>query len=71
MSQIGFYRDENYDLNVQGIKISSLAKKYGTTLFIYDSLNLLFYWVSSNWRRERDSNPRYGTTAHSLSKRAP
>ncbi len=37
MSQIGFYRDENYDLNVQGIKISSLAEKYGTPLYIYDA----------------------------------
>ena len=37
MSQIGFYRDENNDLNVQGIKISSLAEKYGTPLFIYDA----------------------------------
>ena len=37
MSQIGFYRDENNDLNVQGIKINSLAKKYGTPLYIYDA----------------------------------
>ena len=37
MSQIGFYRDENNDLNVQGLKISSLAEKYGTPLFIYDA----------------------------------
>mgnify|MGYP004093098915 CR=1 FL=1 len=37
MSQIGFYRDKNDDLNVQGIKISSLAEKYGTPLFIYDA----------------------------------
>ena len=37
MNQIGFYRDENDDLNVQGIKISSLAEKYGTPLFIYDA----------------------------------
>jgi diaminopimelate decarboxylase len=37
MSQIGFYRDENDDLNVQGIKISSLAEKYGTPLFVYDA----------------------------------
>ena len=37
MSQIGFYRDENDDLKVQGIKISSLAEKYGTPLFIYDA----------------------------------
>ncbi len=37
MSEIGFYRDENDDLYVQGIKISSLAEKYGTPLFIYDA----------------------------------
>ena len=37
MNQIGFYRDENNDLNVQGIKISSLAEKYGTPLYIYDA----------------------------------
>ena len=33
----GFYRDENSELNVQGIKISDLTKKYGTPLFIYDT----------------------------------
>ena len=37
MNQIGFYRDDNYDLKVQGLKISSLAEKYGTPLFVYDS----------------------------------
>ena len=37
MHKIGFYRDENGDLNIQGIKITSLAEKYGTPLFIYDA----------------------------------
>ena len=37
MSKTGFYRDENDDLNVQGIKISSLAEKYGTPLYVYDA----------------------------------
>ena len=37
MYKIGFYRDESGDLNIQGIKITSLAKKYGTPLFIYDA----------------------------------
>ena len=33
----GFYRDENDELNVQGIKISDLTNRYGTPLFIYDT----------------------------------
>jgi len=33
----GFYRDENGELNVQGIKIDTLSTKYGTPLFIYDT----------------------------------
>ena len=33
----GFYRDENGELNVQGIKIVALTEKYGTPLFIYDT----------------------------------
>ena len=33
----GFYRDENGELNVQGIKIDALTAKYGTPLFIYDT----------------------------------
>ncbi|MDC1086621.1 hypothetical protein OAT44_04290 [Alphaproteobacteria bacterium] len=37
MHPLGFYRDKNDELNVQGIKISELAKKYGTPLYIYDS----------------------------------
>ena len=37
MFPIGFYRDENGELNVQGIKIDDLAEEYGTPLFIYDT----------------------------------
>ena len=37
MFPIGFYRDDNGVLNVQGIKINVLAEKYGTPLFIYDT----------------------------------
>ena len=37
MFPIGFYRDKNGELNVQGIKINTLAAKYGTPLFIYDT----------------------------------
>ena len=37
MHKIGFYRDENGELNIQGIKITSLAEKYGTPFFIYDA----------------------------------
>ena len=37
MFPIGFYRDENGELNVQGIKIDDLAVEYGTPLFIYDT----------------------------------
>ena len=33
----GFYRDENGELNVQGIKIDALTAKYGTPLFVYDT----------------------------------
>ena len=33
----GFYRDENGELNVQGIKLDSLTEKYGSPLFIYDT----------------------------------
>ncbi|MDC3116657.1 diaminopimelate decarboxylase [Alphaproteobacteria bacterium] len=37
MHKVGFYRDKNGDLNIQGIKITTLAEKYGTPLFIYDA----------------------------------
>ena len=37
MNSLGFYRDNNDVLCVQGININNLAKKYGTPLFIYDS----------------------------------
>ena len=37
MHSLGFYRNSNEELCVQGIPISDLAKKYGTPLFIYDS----------------------------------
>ncbi len=37
MCPTGFYRDENGELSVQGIKINTLTKKYGTPLFIYDT----------------------------------
>ena len=37
MYPIGFYRDDNGELNVQGIKINTLTAKYGTPLFIYDT----------------------------------
>ncbi|MDC0226887.1 diaminopimelate decarboxylase [Alphaproteobacteria bacterium] len=36
-SSLGFYRDDNGMLCVQNNKVSDLAKKYGTPLFIYDS----------------------------------
>ena len=37
MNSIGFYKDKNGDLYVQDIKVSDLAQKYGTPLFIYDT----------------------------------
>ena len=37
MNSIGFYKNKNGDLCVQGIKINDLAEKYGTPLFIYDT----------------------------------
>ena len=33
MFPLGFYRDKNGELNVQGIKINALTAKYGTPLF--------------------------------------
>ena len=33
MFPLGFYRDKNGELNVQGIKIDTLTSKYGTPLF--------------------------------------
>ena len=37
MHSLGFYRNRNEELCVQGISVSDLTKKYGTPLFIYDS----------------------------------
>lgn len=37
MFPLGFYRDKNGELNVQGIKIDALTTKYGTPLFVYDT----------------------------------
>ena len=37
MFPTGFYRDENGELNVQGIEIGALTTKYNTPLFIYDT----------------------------------
>ena len=37
MHSIGFYRNSNEELCIQGISVCDLAKKYGTPLFIYDS----------------------------------
>ena len=37
MFPLGFYRNENNELSVQGIKISTLTEKYGSPLFIYDT----------------------------------
>ena len=37
MYSSGFYRNNNEELCVQGIRISDLVKKYDTPLFIYDS----------------------------------
>ena len=41
----------------------------GTNSLIFIFLNQLL--TSGKWRRGGDSNPRYGTTVHSLSRRAP
>ena len=37
MHSLGFYRNSNEEICVQGIPVSDLAKKYGTPLFVYDS----------------------------------
>ncbi|MDC0093014.1 diaminopimelate decarboxylase [Alphaproteobacteria bacterium] len=37
MHSLGFYRNSNEELCVQGITVSDLVRKYGTPLFIYDS----------------------------------
>ncbi len=32
---------------------------------------IAFYGINSDWRRERDSNPRYAFDVNTLSRRAP
>ena len=65
MHPIGFYRDESDELNVQGIKLSSLAKKYGTPLFIYDTgIMKKLYMSFSEAVREINGNIHYAIKAN-------
>ena len=61
----GFYRDENGELNVQGIKINALAAKYGTPLFIYDTgLMKERYEVFQNTVKSVKGNIHYAVKAN-------
>ena len=61
----GFYRDENGELNVQGIKIDALTAKYGTPLFIYDTgLMKERYEVFQNTVKSVKGNIHYAVKAN-------
>ena len=61
----GFYRDENDELNVQGIKIVALTEKYGTPLFIYDTgLMKERYEVFQNTVKDVKGNIHYAVKAN-------
>ena len=61
----GFYRDENGELNVQGIKIDALTAKYGTPLFIYDTgLMKERYEVFQNTVKNIKGNIHYAVKAN-------
>ncbi len=61
----GFYRDENGELNVQGIKIETLTAKYGTPLFIYDTgLIKERYEVFQNTVKNVKGNIHYAVKAN-------
>ena len=61
----GFYRDENGELNVQGIKIDALTAKYGTPLFIYDTgLMKERYELFLNTVKSVEGNVHYAVKAN-------
>ena len=61
----GFYRDENNELNVQGIKLESLTEKYGSPLFIYDTgLMKERYEVFQNTVKSVEGNIHYAVKAN-------
>ncbi len=61
----GFYRDKNNELNVQGIKLDSLAEKYGSPLFIYDTgLMKERYEVFQNTVKNVKGNIHYAVKAN-------
>ncbi len=65
MFPLGFYRDENGELNVQGIKINTLTAKYGTPLFIYDTgLMKERYEVFLNTIKNVNGNIHYAVKAN-------
>ena len=65
MYPIGFYRDEDGELNVQGNKISDLTKKYGTPLFLYDTgLMKERYEVFLNTVKDIKGNIHYAVKAN-------
>ena len=61
----GYYRDENGQLSVQGLRIDSLTKKYGTPLFIYDTgLMKKRYEVFLNTVKNVKGNIHYAVKAN-------
>ncbi len=61
----GFYRDENDELNVQGIKLNSLIQKYGSPLFVYDTgLMKERYEVFQNTVKNVKGNIHYAVKAN-------
>ena len=65
MFPIGFYRDKNGELSVQGIRIDFLTEKYGTPLFIYDTgLMKERYEVFQNTIKNVKGNIHYAVKAN-------
>ena len=65
MFPLGFYRDKNGELNVQGIKINALTKKYCTPLFVYDTgLMKERYEVFLNTVKNVNGNIHYAVKAN-------
>ena len=61
----GFYRDENGELVVQGIKIDTLTARYGTPLFVYDTgLIKERYEVFQNTVKNVKGNIHYAVKAN-------
>ncbi len=65
MLPTGFYRDENGELSVQGVRVDFLTEKYGTPLFIYDTgLMKQRYKVFHNTVKNVRGNIHYAVKAN-------